>query len=142
MPIERPVGGLHHVAIAAPDFEQSLKLYRDVLKLPVVAQWEQTPKRFAWLDAGDGSYVEIVERPDRGDVPTGLAPPRAIAHFAFRTSDVAATLEAARALGCAIEIEANTVTVHDHVGDRPLHLTVAFFTGPSGELVELIADGL
>ena len=49
-------GGIHHVALRVRDFEASVKFYSDVLGFVEKIRWNESPKRIALLDTGNGSY--------------------------------------------------------------------------------------
>ena len=55
--------GTHHIAIQARDWQESLKLYRDVLGMKLVAEFDgASPKRkIILLDVGDGSHMELFD---------------------------------------------------------------------------------
>lgn len=133
-------GGFHHVALLAPNFEKSVDFYQNVLGCTPAALFGEAPNRGALLDAGDGNYIEIFERIERGEVPGGLKVMLAAQHFALRCTDCAGLLEKVRAAGCVIEQETKTISLQDKLHDRTLELTIAFFTGPCGELVELFEN--
>lgn len=135
------VHGFHHVAIRARDFDRSVRFYTQVLGLTQKIAWNEAPKRAIMLDAGDGSYVEIFERPDQP------APPQdepAILHFALRTSDTDGLLERARQAGCEVTVEPKTAQIANTVPTTPTPVParLAFFKGPDGELVELFQNEL
>ena len=74
------VNGVNHIAIVVSDMSESLRLYRDILGLPIVSTmgasqpraWEQSsgdrlknmPSRLYNLDMGGGILLTLVELPD------------------------------------------------------------------------------
>jgi glyoxylase I family protein len=130
-------GGFHHVAIFAEDYDAAVAFYRDVFGLRQRIEWGEDDKRATMLDVGGGAHVEIFERRARGEVPTGMQDRVSIAHFCLRVDDTAAALEKARAAGCPIEMELKSVTLKCRLGGPDATIHIGFFTGPSGELVEL-----
>lgn len=122
--------GLHHVTIEASDLEASLRLYRDVLGMRIVAEFGSPSRRICLLDAGNGSHVELIastgERPG-GDEPAAEGP---LVHLALATSDAAGAAALVRRAGYEITVEPKTVDLDGMV------VSVAFFRGPSGEVVE------
>jgi catechol 2,3-dioxygenase-like lactoylglutathione lyase family enzyme len=131
------VYGLHHVSIRVRDLERSLALYRDVLGLVVRTAFDLHGNRFAWLEAGSGRYIELVEtgsdsrRGADGDV---------FWHLALRSRHLETSVEAVREFGCEITRPITPLDLVDRVGDHPFPVRVAFFRGPDGEDVELIED--
>jgi len=127
-----PGCGFHHISIMTRDFETSLAFYRDVLGMRVHFTWDSAGRPFGLLDAGDGAYIELQgPKPDSNvDVP---AIP--LAHFALATTDARAAIEKVRAAGYAVTVEPKDVNL-----GGTLPVTVAFFTGPSGESVEFFQE--
>ncbi|HXG26298.1 MAG TPA: methylmalonyl-CoA epimerase [Candidatus Binatia bacterium] len=91
----RPPGRIHHVAVVVTSIEESLALYRDLLRLPLetIMDIPQDKVRIAFLDVGD-SKVELVEPTDDS---TGVA--RFLAskgegfhHVCFEVDDLAREL--------------------------------------------------
>jgi glyoxylase I family protein len=124
-----PGCGVHHIAIQTQDWEASLRLYRDVLGMPVVAEFG-TPERRVWLlDIGDGSHMELfAPLPNTaGDAPAGQNP---LMHIAFTTSDTRQAIEHVREAGYAITVEPKDLQL------GTMKVTIAFFNGPSGESIE------
>lgn len=79
-PAQRPAvrsRGLHHVAIRVRDWERTLRFYGEVLGYHVKLAWEESTgtlserlaqrnarsQRWAYLDTGNGAYLEIFEDP-------------------------------------------------------------------------------
>lgn len=108
---------IHHVSLNVTDTEQALGFYRDVLGM------EPLPRPAfafggAWLDAGAGRQVHLIEAdvpPDRGQ------------HVAFRVASVDETIRTLRSAG---------VTVGDAraVGDTGIRQT--FVHDPDGNRIE------
>lgn len=123
--------GFHHISIITPDFAESLRLYRDVLGMAVRLQLDSGGRPFALLDMGDGGYVEVAGlRADQSLPPAGGT----LLHFALAVSDAHAATQAVRQAGFPITVEPKDIRLGD------LSATIAFFTGPSGESVELFEE--
>lgn len=123
-------GGCHHIAVQTRDWEASLRLYRDVLGMPVVAQFG-SPERKVWLlDMGDGSHIELFQ--PKADTPAAgsPAPNDPVTHFALTTTDTRSATERVRAAGYAITVEPKELKLGD------MEVTIAFFLGPNGEFIE------
>jgi glyoxylase I family protein len=122
-------GGFHHVAIKASNFEKTVAFYTEGLGFVERHRWGEGDKRAILLDTGDGNYLEVFaggSKERKAD--------ESILHMAFRTNDVAAALEAARAAGAEVTIETKDVVVGDN---PPTPIRIAFFKGPDGEVIEL-----
>ena len=122
--------GMHHVAVQTRDWETSLSFYRDVLGMEVVAEFGSPERKIALLDAGDGSHLELFAPTVESPAPGAESPNDPVTHFALAVTDARAATERVRAAGCEITVEPKDVTL-----DR-LNVTVAFFKGPNGEVVE------
>lgn len=122
--------GTHHIALQTKDYEASIAFYTEVMGMTKSAEFHSGGRRIALLDIGDGSHLELFE-PLPDTPPQGSAGADILFHFALATTDIAAALERVRAAGMEITTELKTVDL------GPLNVTLAFFNGPSGEVVEL-----
>lgn len=122
--------GLHHVAVQARDWQESLKLYRDVLGMEIIAECGSDERKILLLDAGDGAHIELfqptAETPALGSVATNDP----LTHVALAAADVRAATEHVRQAGYEITVEPKDVDLGD------LQVTIAFFKGPCGEVLE------
>lgn len=128
--------GFHHVAIRARDFDRSLRFYVDGLGFRQKIAWGQAPRRAVMLDAGDGNYLEIFERPDQPAPPDGEEP--VLLHMAFRTPDTDASIARAREAGAVVTVEPKDVTIGSTPQPTPVRL--AFCKGPDGEVIEFFQN--
>lgn len=125
-----PIAGIHHIAVRTHALEGSLRLYRDVLGMPVVNRFGKPEKPIFLLAAGGGSHIEL-------SAPVGLEPPPAIAaehpllHIALTTADLRGVIERVRSAGYEVTVEPKDVRL------GPLQATIAFFQGEAGERIEL-----
>lgn len=126
-----PGCGFHHISIMTQKLDESIHLYRDVLGMQICQQFQLGARQFVMLDMGDGSYVELVMNPA---ISGEMAPGNPLAHFAVATHDVRGVTEKLRAAGYPITMEPKDI----QLGSLPA--SVAFFTGPSGESVELFQE--
>lgn len=83
------VADIHHVSLNVSDTERALGFYRDVLGMSPITR-PDFPFAGAWLDAGNGRQVHLIE----AAVPTDLGQ-----HVAFRVADLDAVIEAVGAGG-------------------------------------------
>lgn len=132
-------GGLHHIAVRTHDLEASVKFYTEVLEMKVVTAWSPDERRFVHLDAGDGSIVELMQ----DDQPIEAAAERGVHwHFALRTTRIEEAMQAVEEAGMEITVPVKSVTLTNTAADPPsaMPIKVAFFIGPSGEVVELFQN--
>lgn len=125
-----PGCGAHHIAIQARDWDDSLKLYRDVLGMPVVAEFGSPERKIVLLDMGDGSHIELFQPEDGTPPPGSPAPNDPVLHFALATTDTRAALEHVRAAGYEVTVEPTDADL------GAFQVTIAFFNGPNGESIE------
>lgn len=83
------VADIHHVSLNVSDTEQALAFYRDVLGMAPLPR-PSFPFGGAWLDAGNGRQVHLIE----AKVPADLGQ-----HVAFRVTDIDAVIESLRSAG-------------------------------------------
>jgi len=123
--------GSHHIAIQTTDYEASVGFYTEVMGMTEVVEFETGGRRAVMLDIGDGSHMELFE-PIPGTQPSNDATGDIVFHFALQTTDIEAALERVRAAGMEITVELRTAQL------GPLNVSLAFFKGPSGEVVEFM----
>jgi len=124
--------GVHHLALAARDFEESLRFYTEGLGFMEMASWGEGEKRIALLDIGNGSAFEIFAN--------GSAEEQANArfvHFAFSTGDPDGAYAAAMAAGATSHMEPKDFTIP---ANPPIPARIAFVKGPDGELLEFFKN--
>ena len=122
--------GAHHIAIQTKDWDASLRLYRDVLGMPVVAEGGTPERRILLLDIGDGSHMELfAPRPTTSDCSpsVGQSP---ITHIALTAADTRQAIEHVRQAGYEVTTEPKDIQL------GPIQATIAFFNGPNGESIE------
>lgn len=130
------ITGFHHIALRAADFEGACRFYTDVLGFKKKISWGEGDRRGVMFDAGDGNYVEIFA----GGSGTPQAD-SAILHIAFRTDDTAGLLERVRAAGREVTEETRVVDIQSaEMGVVPVK--IAFFKGPTGEIIELFENAV
>jgi glyoxylase I family protein len=122
--------GLHHVAIQTRDWEQSMKLYRDILGMQQVASFGTPERQIVLLDMGDGSHMELFAPTETSPAPAAPAPNDPVPHIALATTDTRSALEHVRQAGYEITIEPKDLQLDQ------LFVTIAFFKGPNGEIIE------
>lgn len=127
-----PGGGLHHIAIQARDWDESLRFYRDLLGMDVVLEFGSEERRIILLDAGDGSHIELFEPTAKTAASGSEAPNDPLLHIALTTTDVPGVVERVRQAGYTITVEPKDVLIAGK-----MNVTLAFFVGPSGEILEL-----
>ena len=87
------IADIHHVSLNVTDTERALGFYRDLLGL---AELERPAFSFggAWLDAGNGRQVHLIETTD---VPDDVGQ-----HVAFSVHDLDDAVEVLRGAGCEV----------------------------------------
>jgi len=124
-------GGMHHVAIQARDWDESLRFYRDLLGMEVVAEFGSETRKIVLLDMGDGSHIELFQPKEDTPAPGSPAHHDPVMHLALTTTDLYAAVERVRQAGCKITVEPKDATLGDS-----LKVTIAFFVGPNEEIIE------
>lgn len=113
------VDGIHHVSLNVADTQRSLAFYRDTLGL-VPLDRPAFSFAGAWLDAGDGRQVHLIETPN-------VAPDMG-QHVAFRVAELDDAIGRIRAAGYEIS---DAKSVADTA------IRQAFAHDPDGNRVEL-----
>lgn len=129
-----PGCGTHHVAVQTRDWDASLQLYRDVLGMKSVAVFGPEDRRIMLLDTGDGSHIELFQPTDETPSPGSTSPNDPVTHIALATTDARTAIEHVRSHGYEVTVEPKDVNLGG------LDVTVAFFKGPSGEVVEFFQE--
>ena len=113
------IADIHHVSLNVADTERALAFYRDLLGLP---ELERPAFSFggAWLDAGHGRQVHLIE--------TSSVPDDVGQHVAFAVHDLDEAIAALRSAGCEVSDAAS-------VGGTPARQ--AFVHDPDGNRIEL-----
>lgn len=123
-----PGCGTHHIALQTRDWDASLRLYRDVLGMQIVAEFGPSERRILLLDIGDGSHMELfAPLPAAADQPPVA---NVLTHIALATTDTRQATEHVRQAGYTITVEPKDVQLGS------IAATIAFFTGPNGETIE------
>jgi len=124
--------GFHHVSMKVKDLDKTIRFYTEGLGFVERFSWGQHPKRTVLLDTGDGNYLEVSQ-----GVPHQVHGDGVFRHLALRVDDCEAAIESARAAGAKVTVATKDVTLSS---EPPLHLRIAFFEGPDGELIELFQN--
>jgi glyoxylase I family protein len=152
------VGGIHHTAIRTRDWDRTLKFYHEVLGFRTKLAWQEVlgsmderlgadasrprNQRWAYLDSGDGTCVEVFEDANFSPPPSGTDPTNTagspIVHVGIRTSRLDHVWGNARAFGCPVGDGPTAYTLHTTSGQGPIVVRLCFIQGPSGEWIELI----
>jgi catechol 2,3-dioxygenase-like lactoylglutathione lyase family enzyme len=122
--------GSHHIAVQTRNWDESEKFYTDVMGMKKIVQFGSTERRAVLLDIGDGSHMELFEATSESPKSADEVINNTVIHFALTTTDIEAAVERVRNAGMEITTEIKTLDLGH------LNITIAFFTGPSGEVVE------
>jgi glyoxylase I family protein len=135
--------GLHHVAIRAVDFDETIRFYTEGLGFRVHFSFSVPGRidRAAFLDAGDGRFVEVfgpgstVQAEGRRREPHEARTEGALLHFCLRVADTETAYAKALAAGATSRVEPITRRLSE---DPLAEVRIAFVTGPNGEVIELM----
>ena len=131
--------GLHHVAILTRDWDGANRFYQDILGFTVKVGWETPAGRAAYLDAGDGSCMEVFELRDGVKLPNGVPQPEGpILHLCLRTDELDEAYRRAIASGAKSIVEPQDTVIEPTTGGEPVPVRLCFFEGPTGEWIELL----
>ncbi|MGY3979164.1 SMU1112c/YaeR family gloxylase I-like metalloprotein [Aeromonas mytilicola] len=123
------LGGIHHVAIIASDYERSRHFYHQVLGLPILAETLREARHSWKLDLAlpDGCQLELFSFPAPPPRPSR---PEAcgLRHLAFRVTALDPVIAHLERHGVAVE----PVRVDELTGSR-----FTFFADPDGLPLEL-----
>ena len=122
--------GAHHIAIQTRDWDASLTFYKDVLGMEVIAEFGSPERKVVLLDMGDGSHMELFQPTASSPAAEDAIPNDPVTHFALATTDIHAAVEHVRQAGAEVTLEPRDVSL------GALNATIAFFRGPSGEVIE------
>ncbi|MBT5875880.1 MAG: VOC family protein [Candidatus Latescibacteria bacterium] len=125
-----PGCGTHHVAVQTRDWQASLRLYQDVMGMTTVAEFGTPERKIMLLDTGDGSHMELFQPTHETPEANSASPNDPLTHVAFATTDARAAIEQVRQAGYEVTVEPKEVNLGG------LEVTVAFFKGPCGEILE------
>lgn len=133
METSAPVLGHHHVAIRTRDWDETNSFYQDALGYTHSFGWDFEGGRAAFLEAADGSSIEIFEfrEPTSLDVPDGP-----IMHHCVLTDDMDAVYIKLTALGMKVIREPHEGTITPNDGGEAIPTRACFFEGPNGEWIE------
>lgn len=124
--------GLHHIALAAADYEKTIAFYQDGLGCRLVRAWGEGSARAAMLDIGNGVIIEVF-----ANGTLDPAQNEKWVHIAFRTSNPDLAYASALKAGAVSHIEPKDVTIQSN---PPLDVRIAFVKGPSGEIIEFFQE--
>jgi glyoxylase I family protein len=135
--------GFHHVAIRAVDFDATIQFYTQGLGFKVHYRFSVPDRidRAAFLDAGDGRYIEVfgqgstVQSEGRRRRPDEEPTEGALLHFCLRVTDVEASYARALAAGAVSRIAPRVAKLG---GEPPAEVQIAFVAGPNGEVIEFL----
>jgi glyoxylase I family protein len=135
--------GFHHVAVRAVDFDATVTFYTEGLGCTVHYEFSVPGRidRAAFLDAGDGRYIEVfgtgstVQAEGRRRQPGEEPTEGALLHFCLRVADVDASCARALAAGGVTRVAPRTAALG---GEPPAEVRIAFISGPNGEVIEFL----
>ena len=124
--------GIHHIALAVSNFDESTKFYTEGLGFTQIAAWGEGDGRAVLLDIGNGVCFEIFAN--------GTKEPQSnekFVHIAFSTTDTDTAYQNALAAGAVTHMEPTDVTIPS---EPPMPVRIAFVKGLDGELLEFFEE--
>lgn len=120
--------GLHHVALAAKNLDETVHFYKQAFGFTELRRWgDETPA--AMLDMGGGNILEVFS--GSGEAPEGNA---RWLHIALQSDDTGRDYASALAAGAESQTEPKDITLP---GEPPLPARIAFVRGLNGEVIEI-----
>lgn len=121
------IQGVHHIAVkpTAEQYEKTVDFYTRVLDMEIVKKWGDPTQPCLMVSCGDNSCMEILG--SEAELPKGGA----LDHIAFATDKVDEIIEQVRAEGYVVTNEPADM----ELAGQPIR--IAFFFGPTNELIEL-----
>jgi len=125
------------------DFDATIRFYPEGLGFKVHYRFSVPDRidRAAFLDAGDGRYIEVfgqgstVQSEGRRRRPDEEPTEGALRHFCLRVTDVEASYARALAAGAVSRIAPRIARLG---GEPPAEVQIAFVVGPNGEVIEFL----
>ncbi len=119
------INGLHQVALTTFDLERSIKFYRDVLGLALIANFD--PPGLAFFDTGDVRLS--VQKVDKAEATSSV--------IYFRVPDIDSAAESLKKHSIELEQEPEVVFRDDQgqFGEAGEEEWMAFFRDPDGHLL-------
>jgi catechol 2,3-dioxygenase-like lactoylglutathione lyase family enzyme len=122
--------GIHHVSIRATDWEGSLRFYGELLGLTRTAEARfPNGKQIVRFADAAGYEIELVSHDAQVTVVDGP-----VAHIALAVADVQQAIRVIEGEGFLVTRPPTDLDIDG------LRATIAFFTGPNGESLELIRE--
>jgi catechol 2,3-dioxygenase-like lactoylglutathione lyase family enzyme len=144
---------IDHVNLVVDDLEAMIAFYRDVLGLRVTkevaisGQWVETVVGLknvradvVYLDAPTGPRIELIRyRSPEGTRPNGLGAgnTKGLRHFAFRVTDITATVAKLKQAGVRFESDVEQVPDSQVTYAGGARKRIVYFYDPEGNLLEL-----
>lgn len=141
------IRGIHHIAVRAENFEETLRFYTEVLNFTVRHTWsmpELNARHAAMLRSGDGNtFIEIFDRDaevasqGRQKKPGEDVVGGALLHLALTVRDAEAAYHEALSSGARSCIPPTVL----ELGCPPIRVKNALVYGPNGEVIEFLEEG-
>lgn len=127
------ITGFHHIAFRTPDWDESIKFWRDGMGFPTKLEWGEAPRRATMLDLGDGNYFELFEREPSNNENTEERESSAM-HWCLRVENCDEAVERAVAAGAVVTIAPADVDFNGKLAhSKP---RIAFVKAPGGIIIE------
>lgn len=127
--------GFHHMALAASDFEKSLKFYTEGLGFEIYRSWKTgNGGTIALLDMGNGDLIELFSDGKEGFHGECAG---AYFHLALKTTDAKGAYKRAMEYGATSHKEPAEMCIPS---EPPMPVCIAFVKGLDGELIEFFEE--
>ncbi len=120
----------HHIGITARDIDKSIEFYK-LLGFKESKAWGEGRKRVVMLESDEGDIVELIA--DGED----LLPEGAFRHLALKVDNTRELFKKIKAHGAEVLSEPRDMNLPSI---PPVPVTLAFFKGPDGEIIELFQE--
>lgn len=123
---------IHHIALVAKDFEETVAFY-EKLGFVRYTGWGEGNNRIVLMDMGNGSYLEIFASSPDATEGNGR-----YVHIAFAVNDVKSAYDKAIALGAKEKIAPKVVSLES--SPKKITINCGFVFGLNGEQLEFFKE--
>lgn len=119
--------GVHHIAVKAKNFDDTIKFYTEGLGLEKHLSWGETGKRISFLSAGGNTFIQVFEDTCKEDTANAT-----YTHIAFYTKSCEEAIQSAKNAGAKVK-----GPIEMKISSNPdIIMKTAYCKGPDGESIE------